>query len=97
MTRHTLPKGTEGTAPQLVVSHQARIVVGGLSTIQRTLSLIEEQAEQLEKLDLVDASELMRLRELTAQATDLVTHYREGRFLSHLKSLVDHTRDEERV
>lgn len=97
MTRHALPKGAEGTAPRIVVSHQARIVVGGLSTLKRTLSLIEEQASQLEKLDLVDASELTRLRDLAAQATDLVTHYREGRFLNHLKALVDQTRDEGKI
>jgi hypothetical protein len=93
MTRNALPKGTEGAAPQVVVGRQARIVVGGLSTIRRTFSLIEEQAEQLEKLDLVDESEMARLRELAAKATDLVTHYREGRFLNLLKSLIDRTDD----
>ncbi|MEJ2076479.1 MAG: hypothetical protein P8020_05865 [Acidobacteriota bacterium] len=94
MTRPILPDGADETAPQVAVSHQARIVVGGLGTLKRTLSLIAEQVEQLEKLDLIDASESVRLRDLATQVTDLVTHYREGRFLSNLKSLIDLTRDE---
>ncbi len=90
MMSQSLPDSTDGVTPQM--GHQARIVVGGLSTVKRTLSLIEEQAKQLEALDLVDAGEVERLRDLAARATDLITHYRQGRFLGRLKILVDQGR-----
>lgn len=92
MISQSQPDSTDGVTPQ--IGHQARIVVGGLSTVKRTLSLIEEQAKQLEALDLVDAAEVERLHDLAAQATDLITHYREGRFLDRLKILVNRGRDD---
>lgn len=94
MVRQSLPNGIEGATPEIVVSHQARIVVGGLGTVKRTLSLVEEQLEHLESLDLVDPAEVDRLRRLAREFTDLMTHFREGRFLRSLRAVVDQTRGE---
>lgn len=92
MVSQSLPDSTDGTTPQLVVDHQVHLVVGGLSTLEKTLSLIGDQAEDLAALDLVDGDELRRFQNLAAEVTDLVTDYREGRFFGRLRDLVDRAR-----
>ncbi len=97
MTRQSLSDGNDDVIRPMLVNHQARMVIGGLTTVQRTHTLIDEQARQLEALDLVCPSDLRRLQDLAKEVTDLITHYRAGRFLGGLKPLIDQTRHRDRT
>jgi hypothetical protein len=80
--------GGEKGMPEKGAARRARMLVGGLGMLKSTLSLIEEQARELQKLGLVSEADVRRFAELSGEVADLARKFGAGTFLAELQPII---------
>jgi hypothetical protein len=77
------------------VARRTRMLVGGLCMLKSTLSLIEQQARELQECGLVSEADVRRFAELSAEVADLAEKFSAGTFLEDLKPIIRQMRKTE--